>query len=389
MTEAFAVVVGPARAEALTCRVLDLIPLEPIDRRATLHALLIELPKLPETPITLIREPAPLHFGVPELPDLRAVATMLNLTPAELDWFADRGGWLRTAREPLSHYRYRHLPKSNGTRLVEAPKPRLREIQRTIAHRILSHIPAHPACHGFEKGCSAATFAAPHAQASVVVRMDLRDFFSTIGVARVRGVYRGCGYPDDVARILADLCTTATASTSLRTLDPRQRTLLKTPHLPQGGPTSPRLANLIAHNLDRRIAGYARRHNLIYTRYADDLALSGPAATDTDAAIWTLTTIARDEGFTINPAKTLIRHQHQRQTLAGLVVNSHPAVPRPTYDDLRAILHNCRQTGAAAQNHHSHPDFRAHIYGLIAWIGEHSPARRQRLLAVADQICWD
>ncbi|MFD6160703.1 hypothetical protein ACFWF7_34160 [Nocardia sp. NPDC060256] len=123
MAEAFATVVGPERAEALTYRVLDLMPLEPIDRRTTLHALLTELPKLPETLIPLVREPAPLYFGVPELPDLRAVATMLNLTPAELDWFADLGGWLRTAREPLSHYRYRHVPKSNGAANAYLPWP--------------------------------------------------------------------------------------------------------------------------------------------------------------------------------------------------------------------------------------------------------------------------
>ncbi|WP_446223455.1 hypothetical protein ACTWPB_27935 [Nocardia sp. IBHARD005] len=52
--------------------------------------------------------------------------------------FADRGGWLRRASQPLSHYRYRRLPKATGARLVEAPKVRLREIHwigETSPHR--------------------------------------------------------------------------------------------------------------------------------------------------------------------------------------------------------------------------------------------------------------
>ncbi|TSD95722.1 RNA-directed DNA polymerase [Skermania sp. ID1734] len=387
LAEAFAAIIDPVEAESLALRVVGLIPREPIDPQTTLQAVLADLPELPETVVAPEGEPGGLRFGVPEILDCGALATMLNLTTAELEWFADHGGWLRTAREPLSHYRYRRLPKSTGVRLVEAPKPRLREIQRTINRRILSGIPAHPSCHGFEKGRSAETFAMPHAQADVVVRVDLRDFFSSITVARVRAVFRACGYPDSVATALADLCTHASAIAPLRGLDHRQRTLLRVPHLPQGAPTSPRLANLVARNLDRRISGYARRSGLAYTRYADDLALSGTM--DADSAVWAVTRIAEAEGFLVNPAKTSVRRQHQRQILAGLVVNNRPAAPRYAYDQVRALLHNCQRTGAAAQNRQGHNDFRSHVYGLIAWIGETSPARRQRLLAMAELVDWD
>ncbi|MGY0497486.1 reverse transcriptase family protein [Nocardia sp. FBN12] len=387
LAEAFAEVLEPGPAQELAGRVIDLMPVEPVDPVNTLRRVLVDLPKLPTTVVTLDPVVAPMRFGAVEIPDLAALALLLNVTPTELEWFADRGGWLRRASQPLSHYRYRRLPKAKGMRLVEAPKVRLREIQRRILHRVLAGIPADPACHGFEKGCSAASFAAPHAGTAVVVRQDLRDFFPTIGVARVRAVFVACGYSPPVARVLAELCTTASPVAELRGLDYFQRTMLAARHLPQGAPTSPRLANLVARGLDRRLTGYARRHGLTYTRYADDLAFSGNDL-DTARLIWTVTRIARDEGFTVHTGKTLIRRAHQRQVLAGLVVNDAPAAPRDRYDAVRALLHNCLRTGAAAQNRHGHNDFRAHVYGLISWIGETGPHRRARLLAMADRVDW-
>ncbi|WP_194817619.1 reverse transcriptase family protein [Nocardia sp. XZ_19_385] len=400
LAEAFAEIVEPGRAEELARRVTDLMPSEPLDPVGTLQRLLAELPKLATIVVSLPpaadeladelprTQPARTRFGAVDIPDLAALCALLNVTPAELEWFADHGNWLRRAAQPLSHYRYRQLPKTSGVRLVEAPKVRLREIQRRILHRVLSEIPAHPACHGFEKGRSATTFAAPHAGAEVVVRVDLRDFFTSIGVARVRAVFAACGYSPTVAQVLADLCTTATPVAELRTLDFNQRNLLRARHLPQGAPTSPRLANLIAHGLDRRLAGYATQHGLVYTRYADDLAISGKSDLDPGRTIWLATKIAKSEGFSIRPGKTRIRRPHQRQILAGLVINTHPAVPRDRYDALRALLHNCLRTGPATQNRDGHNDFRAHVYGLISWVGETSPARRDRLLAMADQVDW-
>ncbi|WP_433211876.1 reverse transcriptase family protein [Dactylosporangium sp. CS-047395] len=305
-----------------------------------------------------------MRWDTPPLDDLAALAEFLELDGDRLDWFADRreiNG--NSAEERLRHYRYTWM----GSRLIEAPKPALRAIQRRLLDEVLGRVLVHEAAHGFVPGRSVHTFAAPHAGQPLVVRLDLAKFFPSISVQRVYGLFRAMGYPEPVAHTLAALCTTRTPFSVARS------PLLRAPHLPQGAPTSPALANLCTYRLDRRLAGLASAFGARYTRYADDLAFSGffPLAA-------TMRIIA-DEGFRVHPGKTRVRGRGDRQHLAGLVVNASPAVAREEYDRLRAILHGAARTGLAAANREGHPDFAAHLRGRIEWVGAGRPARAAKL----------
>jgi RNA-directed DNA polymerase len=101
-------------------------------------------------------------------------------------------------------------------------------------------------------------------------------------------------------------------------------------HLPQGSPTSPALANLAAWRLDRRLAGLAARFAATYTRYADDLTMSGSRTLLNRAGliVHLVEEIAAEEGFRLNDAKTRVRSHAQRQLVTGLVVNEGPRLPR-------------------------------------------------------------
>jgi RNA-directed DNA polymerase len=207
-------------------------------------------------------------WEVPVIESAGALAEWLLLYPSELEWFADlKGLAYKTKRPRIGHYHYRVLGKGSGAiRLIEAPKPTLKELQRRILAEILNKIPAHPASHGFLRGRSIKTYVGTHVGKRVVLKMDLQDFFPGITGARIQTVFRTMGYPESVADLLGGICTNAERGYG---------ELYRRLHLPQGAPTSPALANLCAYRVDCRLAGLARSAGAEYTRYADDLAFSG------------------------------------------------------------------------------------------------------------------
>jgi RNA-directed DNA polymerase len=168
------------------------------------------------------------------------------------------------------------------------------------------------------------------------------------------------------------------------------RKALVIPHLPQGAATSPALANLAVRRLDSRLAGWVDAAGGQYTRYADDLAFSGPPelARRADAFVRGVTRIVEDEGHSINQHKTRVRTASVRQTVTGVVVNQRTNTPRREFDRLRAILHNAAAHGAESQNLGHHPDFRAHLLGRISWMESVNPGRGLRLREDFARIQW-
>jgi hypothetical protein len=199
--------------------------------------------------------------------------------------------------------------------------------------------------------------------------MDLQDFFPSLSGARIQTVFRTFGYPESVADLLGGICTNATPRDVWPHREPFDR-----PHLPQGAPTSPALANICTYRADCRLAGLARSAGVAYTRYADDLAFSGDA--DFDRFSIHAAAILNEEGLNVNHRKTRVMHQGVRQHLAGLVTNDKLNVIRADYDCLKAILTNCIRTGPANQNREAHPDFHTHLQGRGGLRRDDQPRQR-------------
>jgi RNA-directed DNA polymerase len=319
------------------------------------------------------------------------LATWLGITIPELDWFADVRR-MNPARGPLCHYRYTWIPKRFGSRLVEAPKARLRELQRRILRGILDRVPAHRCAHGFRAGHSCRTFVQPHVGREVVLRMDLRAFFPGIPAARVHALFETLGYPDAVSRLLTALCTNGVPMSVARRgagswIEAKR---LQLPHLPQGAPTSPALANLCALHLDLRLDALATTLEGAYSRYADDLAISGGAGLRRSVRRVSnlVAAIASEEGFEVNHRKTRPMHRSHRQRLTGIVVNEKANIPREDFDRLKAVLTNCVRHGPASQNREGLRDFRAHLAGRVAYVASLNAGRGARLEAIYRRIGW-
>src|SRR5262249_10503411 len=126
-----------------------------------------------------------------------------GLTIPELRWLA----YHRDAATRI-HYRRFTIPKRDGTeRAIWAPLPKLKATQRWILRNIVERLPVHGAAHGFLAGRSILTNAEAHAKPAVVVKMDVKDFFPTVTLRRVKGIFRRSGYLEQVATLLALICT--------------------------------------------------------------------------------------------------------------------------------------------------------------------------------------
>jgi RNA-directed DNA polymerase len=338
---------------------------------------------------------------VADLPDQAAVARLLDVDAGELAWFADARGLERSAGEALRHYRWHVVDRPHGVRLLAAPKPRLKEAQRRLLRHVLAHVPVHAAAHGCVPGRSVRTAVAPHAGSPVVLRMDLEAFFASIPAERVYGLLLGpAGLPEPVAHVLTGLMTTVLPASvwagvpvpaGIEDRD-RHRRLgrrLAVPHLPQGAPTSPALANLVCFRLDRRLAGLASAAGATYTRYVDDLTFGGDRRVARAGFAEQVAAIVAEEGFRVNPAKTSATTAARRQSVLGAVVNIHPTLPRRERDALRALLHNCATSGWPSQlRGHDPATFRDRVLGRVAWAASLDPAFGARLADLATGIDW-
>ncbi|MBL8820190.1 MAG: RNA-directed DNA polymerase [Planctomyces sp.] len=347
--------------------------------------------------------PSPGNFEAIDVIRLRSsgeVAAWLKLNENELSWFADRHQLERLSTVgPLRHYRYFWKLKRHGRcRLIEAPKFRMREIQRRLLREILSRIPVHNAAHGFRRGRSANSHAAPHVGRSVVLKLDLEDFFPSVPPMRLTRLLMHTGYPEDVAEILTALCCNHVPSDVFDSfphrddwkLRRRAKQLYCRPHIPQGAPTSPVIANLCAYRLDTRLAGLAQSANATYTRYADDLLFSGDDqfSRGIDRFRILAAAIAMEEGFAVNHHKTRVMKRSIRQEAVGLVLNEKINTRRDEFDRLKATLHRCILKGPEAVNCGQHAHFRQHLIGRIQHIAQSSQSRHTKLMALFDQINW-
>ena len=342
-------------------------------------------------------------WNIPVIESEGALAEWLQLTVSELEWFTDTKhlGRHPQCNPKLRHYHYRVLSKRSGNiRLIEAPKPRLKQIQRQILTSILDKIPPHSAAHGFVKGRSIRTFVSPHVGRQIVLRMDLRHFFPSITAARIQALFRTMGYPETVADLLGCLCATATPRKVWQEIEAEHeaepqmlqdaKVLHSRSHLPQGAPTSPSLANLCAYRLDCRLSGLANAVGAKYTRYADDLAFSANFEFNSNPQRFAthVAAILMDEGFEVNFRKTRIMRQGVRQHLAGLVTNQHMNLNRKDFDRLKAILTNCVRQGPDSQNREAHPHFRSHLEGRVSFVESINPAKGVQLRTTVNNISW-
>ena len=238
------------------------------------------------------------------------------------------------------YYEFTIPKKSGGERTIKAPCDDLKEIQKKLAdilwethsdycknHNIKLNF-----SHAFEKEKSIITNAVKHKKKKYIVNIDLKDFFEQFHFGRVKGFFeknREFYCSEDVAFLIAKIaCFEGT--------------------LPQGAPTSPIIANLIANNLDIKMIKIMKKYRLDYTRYADDITFSTNDKKFMDNYTFFYNDVKNtieECGFSINEKKTRLTYQDSRQEVTGLTVNKKVNVNRTYYNNTRAMADSLYKTG--------------------------------------------
>ena len=273
----------------------------------------------------------------PKFRTISDVAGAVSVTNAQLCYYAYI---LKSAKK----YRNFEISKKNGEkRLISTPIPPLKSIQEQLLKHLKPAYGAKAHVHGYVNGRGPISNADIHKFRRWVLHVDIQDFFPSITIKRVQGLFRAFpfNYNAKIANLLARLCCAWEM-------------------LPQGAPTSPLISNLICRSLDTRMATLAKEHRCVYTRYCDDLTFSTgrqsfPAALaslDAPGQQPTvgdeLAAIVSEQGFELRESKTTLRHRTEHQMVTGLTVNQFTNVPRKYIRSLRNLLFIWRTHGKPA-----------------------------------------
>lgn len=255
---------------------------------------------------------------------------------------------------PERFYRTFMIPKKNGkNRIINEPYPTLKEIQYWILHNILEKTSPSIFAKAYIPGKQLKENARFHKCQKIVLKFDVSNFFGSISIFDVYKIFRHLGYTKKVSSMLARLCCLDNC-------------------LPQGAPTSPYLSNLFAKRLDKRIGIYCINNKLRYSRYSDDITISGDISEDKIPKIKGFVFhVLQDFNLSLNAEKTQVLRKSNRQIVTGIIVNDKLSVGHKNKHKIRQELYFIKKFGLESHISYTKIEKRNYLYhllGLVNWV---------------------
>ena len=259
-----------------------------------------------------------------KIKNINDLALFLNVNVQELNF-------LLYARNKSNYTNFKIPKKNREPREIYSPKRQLKYIQRKLLNVFYEFYDDNSCIYGFLKNKSIVDNSKKHIGKKCVINIDLKDFFPSITFYRINGLLKKSpfNFNRDISIIIANLVTYNN-------------------FLPQGAPTSPLLSNFICRNLDKQLSKYAKIHDAIYTRYADDITFS---VNNNNAVKYfideidevsingSLKGIIERNGFKVNEKKVRKSYIESHQEVTGIVVNEKPNINKNYYYRLRSMIH--------------------------------------------------
>lgn len=292
---------------------------------------------------------------------------------------------------------YKIRKKTSGYRWIMSPTNDLKVVQKWIKINILDKVKIHESAHGFVKDKSIVSNAHSHINKEMVLNIDLYRFFDTITEKRVCSLFKKLGYTDKLSYDLARLLCINPPKNYWKDLkienSLKKRFIKSRPSiLPQGAPSSPVISNIIAFNLDKSIYKYCDKSNLTYTRYADDISISGNKSDLPSLNV--IKSIIRCNGFTINNKKVKFLSAHKKQEVTGIIVNNGTFVKKELIREINQELYFCLKFGYTShlERKFSEKEVKANykdwLFGKICFIYSVEKTKGEKFFNKFNQIDW-
>ena len=288
-----------------------------------------------------------------KIKSLKSLGQLLDTSPDRLKWVLKNRS--RFEKEVVRSIKGKERP-------IYMSWGPLRAVQDRIK-KLLNVEPEHSISHNC-KGRSAQTNAERHVGSEVLIKVDIQNFFPSISVQNVFWLFRKLGCTEPVARTLARFTTYKN-------------------RLPQGAPTSSKLASLKVLALDEQLSEFCLKRSLAVSRLVDDISVSGDGA---DRYVSQVVQMVEAAGFKVQRKKTAIAFRHEQQMVTGLIVNTKPRVSRKKRRELKAMCHACSVKGTekvATENGKTTEEFISHLQGWLSYAGSKDPLWRTKMLCLA------
>jgi RNA-directed DNA polymerase len=308
----------------------------------------------------------PISFG--RIRDLKDLAKNFDCTIEDLERFTQASDQIVFYR-PIK-IRKRGKKRRAEFRTVYKADRDLDLLQKNVATSISSQTVFPECVQGFVKGRSIATNAKLHLAQKYLLHADIHNFFDSIKINQVVTAFEALGCRTSIAQALATLCT-------LREF------------LPQGTSTSPLIANLVCKHLDVDLETLAVAHKCKYSRYADDITISGDSLPPEES----VTTLLGKHKFELRDGKCRIQKRGRSQYVTGLTIcdPNFPRISRTIKRRLRLELYYAERFGL--ENHLEKIEWHGPLHwqlnrigGWISFIFSVEPARASMLNAQWNKI---
>lgn len=219
--------------------------------------------------------------------------------------------------------------KQDGTlkeRDIYSPCKDYKLLLRKINSNLLNKAKLPEGICGAVVGKSLIDMVKKHCGKEAFFQIDMKDFFPNINNKRIINFFLKSNCSDEVAKILTDL-------------------VIYKDFLPQGFPTSPMIANLIAYKLDKEQLNLCKKFSIYRTRWIDDIVFSG-RINSLEQTIPKLITSVNKNNFDLNIIKSKVKRRKQKPEIVGLSVNKHnPYIPERIIEKVEEYIFVARKNG--------------------------------------------